>query len=124
VATCPYCGTMTKLSYPFIYTNAKQLFAVWWEPYYDPQIDKDKVGYEKMLGKGDYLATAPRVKDWNEFKQTIIQFEKSNLKANPANIGSDIRNNKNDFLKEKKGCFSFLVLLIMGVFIFGCKILG
>ena len=32
VAICNQCGIATKLNYPFIYTNAKQCFAVWWEP--------------------------------------------------------------------------------------------
>ena len=41
VAKCPSCGDSTKLVFPFIYTNAKQHFAVWWEPEYDPQIDKN-----------------------------------------------------------------------------------
>lgn len=83
VAKCPSCGDSTKLVFPFIYTNAKQHFAVWWEPEYDPQIDKDSAGYAGMLGEGNYLATAPRIRAWDEFKETILKFERGELKGKP-----------------------------------------
>lgn len=111
VVTCPHCGITTKLPFPFIYTNAKQLFAVWWEPNYDSQIDKDSEGYVKLLGRGNYLATAPRIKDWDEFKQTIIRFENGDLKTSPINIEDNMKKQKDDFLKEKKGCLFFFFLL-------------
>ena len=122
VVTCQYCGKTTKLSYPFIYTNAKQFFAVWWEPFYDSQIDKESVGFAKLLGDGNYLANAPLIKDWDEFKQTIIHFEKEDHKITPLIIGNNIRNKKNDFLKEKKGCLSFIALLTISTIICGYKI--
>ena len=52
VATCPSCNHSTKLQFPFIYTNANQHFAVWWEPEFDAQIDSDSKGYAKMMGEG------------------------------------------------------------------------
>lgn len=67
VATCPNCKKSTKLLYPFMYTNSKQQFAVWWEPELDHQIGKDSEGYVQLLGTGNYLATAPRIKEWEEF---------------------------------------------------------
>jgi hypothetical protein len=76
VATCPACRETTKLEFPFLYTNAIMKFAVWWEPENDSQIDSDRVGYANMLGADNYLATAPRIKGWTEFKNTIIEFEK------------------------------------------------
>jgi len=58
VSTCPNCKKATKLSYPFMHTNSKQQFAVWWEPEFDHQIGKDSEGYVQMMGAGNYLATA------------------------------------------------------------------
>jgi Zn ribbon nucleic-acid-binding protein len=84
VATCPSCNYSTKLQYPFIYTNADQHFAVWWEPEFDPQIDSDSKAYSKMMGEGNYLASAPRIKSWGEFKETILKFENGQLKGNPG----------------------------------------
>ena len=78
VATCPFCSKSTKLEYSFLYTNSQ--FAVWYEPLYDIQINKDQRTFTNLLGKENYLATAPRIKDWNDFKNTIIKFEKGLIK--------------------------------------------
>lgn len=123
VATCPSCKQSTKLLYPFIYTNANQHFAVWWEPEFDPQIDSDSEGYSKMLGAGNYLATAPRIKDWNEFKNTIVKFESGVLKANAGTISKEMENQMQGFLKhlqnqnnkKNSGCLGVaLILVIVG----------
>jgi Zn ribbon nucleic-acid-binding protein len=56
VASCPSCNHATKLQYPFIYTNANQHFAVWWEPEYDAQIDSDSAkDMQKCWVKGTTL---------------------------------------------------------------------
>ena len=121
VATCPSCNIATKLIYPFIYTNANQLFAVWWEPIYDTQIDSDQAGYTKMLGNGNYLATAPRIKDWNEFKNTILKFERGELKANAGTISKEMEDQMQGFFKHlqdqnkkpKNGCLSIALVLVI-----------
>lgn len=121
VATCPNCQKSTKLDFPFIYTNAKHFFAVWWEPHFDPQIDKDSEGYTKMMGAGNYLATAPRIKNWAEFKQTIIKFETGALKGDPGTISKEMKEQMDGFLnhlqkksikKEKSGCLGIILLLL------------
>jgi len=121
VATCPSCKKYTKLDFPFIYTNAKQFFAVWWEPYYDPQIDEDSKGYNKLMGQGNYLAAAPRIKDWGEFKRTIIKFESGILKGNPGVASEEMKGQMEGFLKhlqdknikkEKSGCFGMVALIV------------
>ena len=126
IATCPSCGVATKLEFPFIYTNAKQFFAVWWEPQYDPQIDSDSVGYAKMMGANNYLATAPRIKDWEDFKDTIRKFEKGELKGQPGEISSEMKGQMEGFLnslqnkskKKSSGCMVMLtILLFVPVFI-------
>lgn len=114
VAICNQCGIATKLNYPFIYTNAKHCFAVWWEPVYDNQIDSDAQGYSLILGKGNYLATAPRIKSWEQFKNTIIQFENGELKGQPAQMEGFVKSieEKN---KKGKGCLGVFLALIIAM---------
>ncbi len=121
VATCPSCRKSTKLTFPFIYTNAKQFFAVWWEPHYDPQIDEDSKGYSKMLGQGNYLSTAPRIKEWTEFKQTILKFENGTSKGNPGVASNEMKEQMEGFLKHfqdkntkkgKSGCLGVILLFL------------
>ncbi len=122
VATCDVCGTVTKLEYPFIYTNTKLHFAVWWEPEYDSQIDSDAQGYSQMLGQGNYLATAPRIMNWNEFKNTIIKFENGELKGNARTISTEMQDHMKGFIKniesqnkKKGGCLGLLILLTISI---------
>jgi transcription elongation factor Elf1 len=120
VATCPSCNNRTKLSFPFMYTNANKQFAVWWEPEFDAQIGKDSEGYIKMLGPGNYLAAAPRIKDWEDFKQTIIKYEKGELKAEPAVLSQEMNDQMQGFMKhlqnqnktKNSGCLGVIVLLL------------
>lgn len=84
VVHCKNCNDKLRIPIPLMYTNAKQTFAVWWEPKYDPQIDKDVESYIAATGATSYFSTAPRIKSWEEFKNTIIKFEKGILKGNPA----------------------------------------
>lgn len=121
VAACPSCKKSTKIVYPFIYTNAEQFFAVWWEPYYDPQIDRDTEEYKKLLGTGHYLATAPRIKDWKEFKETIIKFENGILKNKPGTVSKEMNQQMQEFLdsmqksniKQKSGCLSLIIVFLV-----------
>lgn len=102
VAKCPSCNKSTKLQFPFIYTNADQHFAVWWEPTYDPQIDSDAAGYTKMMGSGNYLAAAPRIKDWFEFKETIQKYEQGELKGQKPVRSDEMGKQMEGFLKHLK----------------------
>jgi hypothetical protein len=119
VANCPSCKLDNKLVFPFIYTNANQHFAVWWEPEYDIQIDNDAVGYSKMLGQGNYLAAAPRIKNWNDFKNTILKFENGEIIGKPGEIGNEMQKQMNGFLKhlqdknkkKNNGCFGMLIFV-------------
>lgn len=121
VATCPSCKKETKLEFPFMYTNSKQQFAVWWEPEFDQQIGKDSEGYVQIMGAGNYLATAPRVKDWNDFKDTILKFENGELKAKPAKISKEMEDQMQGFLKhlqeknkkKNSGCLGVTLILIV-----------
>ncbi len=121
VSTCTSCNHSTKLNYPFIYTNAKRQFAVWWEPVHDPQIDEDSKGYANMLGDGNYLAAAPRIKNWDEFKKTIIKFENGELVGKAGKMSDDLNGQMQGFLdslkeqnkKNDNGCLGIALILIL-----------
>lgn len=121
VAECPSCSHRTKLPVALMYTNARQHFAVWWEPEYDPQIDSDATGYKKMLGQNNYLATAPRVKDWEDFKDTIRKFESEELQAEKGEVSPEMTKHMEGFLKhlqeqnkkkQSSGCMLTLIILL------------
>lgn len=122
VATCPSCNQATKLEFPFIYTNVNQHFAVWWEPEFDAQIDSESRGYATMLGEGNYLAAAPRIKNWKEFKNTILKFENGELIGKVGVMGKEMNNQMEGFLKhlqdqnKKKNSGCLGVVLILFVF--------
>ena len=103
VAECPSCSKRTKVSLALMYTNAPRQFAVWWEPEYDSQIDEDAAGYRQMLGASSHLAKAPRIKDWEEFKETIRKFEISNP---PVELRG-----KTESTGSSGGCLGILVTL-------------
>lgn len=121
VSTCPSCYHSTKLNYPFIYTNANRQFAVWWEPEYDPQIDDDSKGYANMLGEGNYLAAAPRIKTWSEFKKTILKFENGELVGKAGTMSNELNSQMQGFLdslkdqnkKKNSGCLGIALILII-----------
>jgi len=74
VPVCPHCGFSFKAPYPFMYVDVKTGFAVWWEPHHDADIDYESQGYSRMFGANSYYAKAPRIADWEEFKQVIQEY--------------------------------------------------
>lgn len=113
VCTCPHCRHSFKASYPFMYVDVKQQFAVWWEPVHDSSIDSDAKGYAAMFGPNSFYAAAPRVADWNTFKETIQKYYRGEL------VGGKIE--KLDFSSLKtnaskvrnNGCLGMFVLLMV-----------
>jgi hypothetical protein len=80
---CPKCGHAFCVAFPFLATNVPGHFAVWYEPYPDPQIDEEAAGYEIIFGPGNFYAEAPRIADWEEFKATIEKYERGELEGQP-----------------------------------------
>jgi hypothetical protein len=72
---CKRCAHAELLPFAFIATNSPRAFAVWYEPSRDPAIDADVRGYRAMGMK--HLAEAPRIAGWEDFKSTILSFERS-----------------------------------------------
>ena len=81
VVSCPFCQEKIRVSFPFLYTNAVKQFAVWWEPFHDSSIDEMSAGFASISGKDGYLSTAPRIKDWEDFKRAIVKFESGELRS-------------------------------------------
>lgn len=75
--TCPRCKHHERLEFPFLCTNVKRGFALWYEPYPDPQIDKDVADYRTHTGPNSFYSTAPRIADWNDFKRKMREMEAS-----------------------------------------------
>lgn len=120
VPKCPHCGFSFKAPYPFMYVDVKEGFAVWWEPQYDSGIDSDAQGYARMFGPNSYYAKAPRIADWEKFKQVIQEYYQGKL------VGGKIEKMDIDALKilvqpkqKKSGCLGMmLALLLMPLLLF------
>ncbi len=98
---CTSCHVAIKIPMPFMYTNKEKNFAVWWEPHYDPQIDNDINVYKQTTGPDSYFSTAPRIADWQAFKETIKKFETGVLKGK-APQKMDMKTMLQQMIKNKK----------------------
>ena len=111
VPECPHCGFSFKAQIPFMYVDVEKGFAVWWEPQYDAGIDSDSQGYAQMFGTNSYYATAPRIADWEEFKQAIRDY------YHGKRVGGKIEKMNRGALKnsmepqKKSGCLGSFVLI-------------
>lgn len=83
VAYCPKCHKETKLEFSLLYTNTPKAIAVWWEPKPDPRVEQDVQGYQRIL-PDSHLAKAPRIRDWEDFKNKIIELEENSEKRSPS----------------------------------------
>lgn len=121
---CPHCKNKVIIgNASLLYHNAKEKFAVWYEPVHDSAIDADCKGYTQMFGPDNYLATAPRISDWEGFKRTIVMFEKGDLKkGNAGEISPELKNQFDGFVKsitseQKKaknsGCLLVIIIAIL-----------
>lgn len=88
VATCTRCGASSRVPMSFMATNSPSHFAVWYEPIPDEDIEIHRQGYEAMFGPGNYFSEAPRISDWQEFKETIEKFERGELVGQPPTKAS------------------------------------
>lgn len=90
--TCPKCKFHQRLEFPFLCTNVKRGFALWYEPYPDPQIDKDVADYRKHMGPDSFYAKAPRISDWEAFKRKLLEMEASApQQAAPVNVSPEMQ---------------------------------
>ena len=99
VVNCPNCNASIKVDSPFLFTNSPKQFAVRWEPEHNEWVDRQVEAFQAMW-KESFLATAPRISDWEKFKDTIVKFENGELKWKPIVYGTEAM--KNFFKNIKK----------------------
>jgi hypothetical protein len=73
VVHCPACGLYERQPFPFLATNMGKKVAIWYEPIPDRNIDADIALNRMHFGDDYFLAKAPRIKDWTEFKTRLIE---------------------------------------------------
>lgn len=98
VFTCEKCRFSEKLPIPLLATNAQDHIAVWYEPFPDPQIDEDSRLYAKHMGQNCFYATAPRVREWEEFKQKIVELEQRTGIKPGANFSHEMKERMRGFI--------------------------
>lgn len=81
ICKCPHCGYSFHAPMAMMYVDVQKRFAVWWEPEYDSNIEETTAAFAKMLGAGNFYETAPRITDWDEFKDTIKKYYSGELKG-------------------------------------------
>lgn len=114
VVECPHCNYSFRAPLAMMYVDCKKGFAVWWEPIHDSGIDNETIAYSNMFGAESYYAKAPRIQDWEDFKDTVKKYYTGELKANPI-TKFDINALKGVAVgkkSEKSGCLGFVILLI------------
>lgn len=117
ICSCPHCNYAFKAQYPFLYVDVKVGFAVWWEPTHDAGIDSDAMRYAQMFGENSFYAKAPRIKDWNEFKKTIMKYYSGELVGGKVEK-LDISALKDSSKTKGKGCIlTLLFILSLGIFL-------
>jgi hypothetical protein len=85
-----------------------------------------------MFGEGNFYHTAPRIKNWEEFKRTVRRYDSGELKANPIKINQQqqeafkgvMKGMLKDMKKENKknsGCLGVFLFLFL---LFGTALYG
>ena len=55
-----------------------------------------------MWGADNYMAQAPRIKDWDEFKETILKFYTGELKGTPPVLSRPKKKHRNRLFRLPK----------------------
>lgn len=119
--TCPQCKYHERLQFPFLCTNVKQGFALWYEPYHDPQVDKDAEDYRKQMGPDSFYANAPRISDWKAFKEKLLEMEAETSKEDSVSsippkadgshhVDSDFKAEEADISDKEKNSLNTKIL--------------
>ena len=113
IAKCPHCGHEFHLPLGMMYVDIKKGFAVWWEPNHDSGIDCDAKGYAQMMGPQSFYATAPRIADWEEFKETINKYYRGELTGGPITKMdlSVLSSTSGKKVPKKNGCLGVVIAL-------------
>jgi len=71
---------MSKIEHSLFYNDSEILFAAWWEPNPDKCVEDEIIEMVKSHGSNNYMVRAPRIRDWQEFKNLIIDTYKDNFR--------------------------------------------
>lgn len=99
---CPSCNYSERLEFPFLVTNVNKKLAVWYEPYHDTDIDRDIQQYVEHMGSDSFYAKAPRITDWNKFKNKVRELESAESKADGIKLSDDMKYKLSRFIKHQK----------------------
>jgi len=77
------CDTELIDESPFMVTNVQKSYALWFDPYHDELVDKEIATYVLMFGPRNFYTEAPRISDYQEFKATVMKYERGELKGTP-----------------------------------------
>lgn len=112
IATCPHCGHKFHLPLAMMYVDVDKGFAVWWEPNHDPGVDSDTAGYRKLMGPNSYYAKAPRIADWEEFKQVINEYYDGKRECQPIDP-SQFKSISSLGQPKKSGCAGVIAIAVI-----------
>lgn len=113
VLRCPRCGVTSRPPLALLFVDQNRGFAVWYEPEHDSMIDDEIPQYARQFGANCYYVTAPRIPEWQRFKETILKFERGELKAEPLDRSKMVAALMGTAQKRKSargGCLPVLVL--------------
>jgi hypothetical protein len=99
---CPHCKVTTKLDFPFLCVDIKKEFALWFEPFHDPEIDKDIAQYTTHMGKNSFYAKAQRISNWQEFKEKIFELEGFDKNDSSLKLSNDLKKSFDMYLGDIK----------------------
>lgn len=91
VITCPKCNNPVRVNASLFCANVLNKFAIWYEPFHDPQIDVDCRSYSVAMGPDNFYSKAPRIADWGEFKRKLHELATTppSIQEEPRSIGDN-----------------------------------
>jgi hypothetical protein len=93
VFSCHRCGFSEKIPFSLLATNVKRHIAVWYEPSPDPHVESDMKQYAAQFGPKSFYAIAPRIRNWEDFKNKIVELEgRTGIKSDLI-VSTEMQNN-------------------------------
>lgn len=86
---CPQCRYENQIPFSCLCVNAKKGIAVWYEPFPDKYIDEDIENYRKSMGASSFYARAPRIHEWNKFRDEVVRLMEIKAERDPLIIAAD-----------------------------------
>lgn len=78
-----------QIPFSCLCVNVKKGIAVWYEPLPDRHIDEDIENYKRSMGASSFYAQAPRIREWNKFRDEVIKLMEIKAERDPLIIAAD-----------------------------------